>query len=425
MALRILKGAIVSAPALGKLDCLEDGYLVAEDGVIQGVYETLPAQYAEAEIEDWTGDLILQSFSDMHLHAPQYPMLGMGLDMPLMDWLVAYPFPLEAKYADTDFARSVYSKLARDLVERGTTRVCIFSSLHRPATLVLMEELEKAGITGYAGKVNMDRSMVDYLSETTEESKAETLRWLEESKRFTNIRPMITPRFTPSCTDELMYFLGDLVKKYDLPVQSHLSENDAEIETVLTLCPDCDAYWESYAKRGLWTDRTLMAHCVWSDELERKAMKEAGVTVVHCGDSNWDLCSGTAPIREMLDEGVKVCLGSDCAGGDNIDMFHSVVAAIRASKARTILDNWGTDFLTVAEGWYLATSAGAAFFGENPGFAPGNPLHAMVLSDDALPSVRELTVRERFERCVYRRQEGAIKAVYSAGRKVYSAADHC
>ena len=97
MALRILKGAIVSAPALGELDCLEDGYLVAKDGVIQGVYETLPAEYAGADIEDWTGDLILQSFSDMHLHAPQYPMRGMGLDLPLMDWLLAYPFPLEAK----------------------------------------------------------------------------------------------------------------------------------------------------------------------------------------------------------------------------------------------------------------------------------------------------------------------------------------
>ena len=421
MALRILKGAIVSAPALGKLDCLEDGYLVAEDGIIQGVYETLPAQYAEAEIEDWTGDLILQSFSDMHLHAPQYPMLGMGLDIPLMDWLVAYPFPLEAKYADTDFARSVYSKLARDLVERGTTRVCIFSSLHRPATLVLMEELEKAGITGYVGKVNMDRSMVDYLSETTEESKAETLRWLEESKRFTNIRPMITPRFTPSCTDELMYFLGDLVKEYDLPVQSHLSENDAEIETVLTLCPDCDAYWESYAKRGLWTDRTLMAHCVWSDELERKAMKEAGVTVVHCGDSNWDLCSGTAPIREMLDEGVKVCLGSDCAGGDNIDMFHSVVAAIRASKVRHLADVKRRAFLTIPEAWYLAVSAPNAFFGEAPGFAPGNRLNAMVLRDDEELAPYPLDAAKRLERAVYRRQKDCIRAVYSGERKIYSA----
>ena len=421
MALRILKGAIVSAPALGKLDCLEDGYLVAKDGVIQGVYETLPPQYAEAEIEDWTGDLILQSFSDMHLHAPQYPMLGMGLDMPLMDWLVAYPFPLEAKYADTDFARSVYSKLARDLVERGTTRVCIFSSLHRPATLVLMEELEKAGLTGYAGKVNMDRSMVDFLSETTEESKVETLQWLEDCKRFTNIRPIITPRFTPSCTDELMYFLGDLVKRYDLPVQSHLSENDAEIETVLQLCPDCEFYWESYAKRGLWTDRTLMAHCVWSDEYERKAMKDAGVTVVHCGDSNWDLCSGTAPVRKMLDEGVKVCLGSDCAGGDNIDMFHSVVAAIRASKVRYLESGKKEAFLTIPEAWYLAVSAPNAFFGEQPGFAPGNRLNAMVLRDDEELAPYPLDAAKRLERAVYRRQNGAIRAVYSGEKQIYSA----
>ena len=421
MAFRILKGAIVSAPALGRLDCLEDGYLVAEDGVIRGVYETLPAQFAGEEIEDWTGDLILQSFSDMHLHAPQYPMLGMGLDMPLMDWLVAYPFPLEAKYADTDYARRVYSKLARDLVERGTTRVCIFSSLHRGATLVLMEELEKAGITGYAGKVNMDRSMVDYLSETTEGSKVETLRWLEECGRFQNIRPMITPRFTPSCSDELMYFLGDLVKKHDLPVQSHLSENDAEIETVLSLCPDCEAYWQSYAKRGLWTDRTLMAHCVWSDKAERAAMKEAGVTVVHCGDSNWDLCSGTAPVREMLNEGVKVCLGSDCAGGDNIDMFHSVVAAIRASKVKHLESGKKLDFLTVPEAWFLAVSAPNAFFGEQPGFAPGNRLNAMVLRDDEELAPYPLDAAKRLERAVYRRQKDCIRAVYSGERKVYSA----
>ena len=143
MSMTILKGTIVSAPVMGQLEVTEGGYLVAEDGVIRGVYETLPAEYAHETVEDWGDKLILQSFSDMHLPAPQYPMLGMGLDMPLMDWLVAYPFPLEAKYADTDFARSVYSKLAKDLVERGTTRVCIFSSLHRPATLVLMEELER------------------------------------------------------------------------------------------------------------------------------------------------------------------------------------------------------------------------------------------------------------------------------------------
>lgn len=122
-----------------------------------------------------------------------------------------------------------------------------------------------------------------------------------------------------------------------------------------------------------------MAHCVWSDERERQAMKDAGVTVVHCADSNQNLCSGVAPVRVMLNEGLKVALGSDIAGGDHLDMFDVVTSAIRASKARRMMDDWQTPFLTVAEGWYLGTSAGAALFRGEAGFAAGNPLHAMVL----------------------------------------------
>lgn len=424
MTTTILKGTIISAPELGRLDITENGCLVAVDGIIEGIYDTLPEKYAGCPIEDCGSGLILQSFADMHLHAPQYPMLGMGMDLPLLDWLNAYTFPTEAKFADPELAREVYRKLAAELAANGTTRVCMFSSMHREATLILMEELEKAGITGFVGKVNMDRNGGVDLQEETQESIDETLRWLEAC-HFEHIKPMITPRFTPSCTNELMAALGKIATEQELPIQSHLSENTGEIAWVKQLHPDCAQYWETYQKYGLWNDRTVMAHCVWSDSRERSAMKDAGVWVAHCPDSNQNILSGVAPVRVMLNEGLKVTLGSDIAGGDHISMFDVTAAAIRASKARTILDNWGTDFLTVAEGWYLATSAGAAFFGENPGFAPGNPLHAMVLSDDALPSVRELTVRERFERCVYRRQEGAIKAVYSAGRKVYSAADHC
>ena len=421
MSITILKGTVISAPALGQLEITEKGYLVAEDGIIRGVYQALPADLEGLAVEDYGDALILQSFADLHLHAPQYPMLGMGMDLPLLQWLDTYTFPTEAKFADPAFARKVYRKLARELAENGTTRVCMFSSLHREATLILMEELEKAGITGFVGKVNMDRNGGADLQETTEESIGETLRWLEECKKFKYVKPIITPRFTPSCTDELMEALGKIAADQKLPIQSHLSENTGEIAWVGELHPDCAQYWETYAKYGLWNDRTLMAHCVWSDERERKAMKDAGVWVVHCADSNQNLMSGVAPIRVMLNEGLKVTLGSDIAGGDHLSMFDVTAASIRASKARRILDDWNTDFLTVAEGWYLATSAGSEFFGEKPGFAPGNPLHAIVVRDDDLITARELTVQERFERCVYRRQKDAIQAVWSAGRKIFEA----
>ena len=421
MSVTIIKGNIVSAPELGRLEVTKNGFLIAEDGRITGVFPTLPEQYAGAPAEDYGDALILQAPADLHLHAPQYPMQGCGMDLPLLEWLNAYTFPTEARFADPDFAREIYRQLARELIENGTTRVCAFSSLHREATLILMEELERAGVTGYIGKVNMDRNAIPSLQEETEESKRETLRWLEECQDFRHVRPILTPRFTPSCTNELMDFLGKLAAERHLPIQSHLSENTGEIQWVTELHPACGQYWETYAKYGLWNDRTLMAHCVWSDPRERAALRDAGVTVVHCADSNQNLCSGTAPVRAMLNEGVKVALGSDIAGGDHLSMFDVTAASIRASKARRIQDGWETDFLTVAEGWFLAVSAGAGFFGDKPGFAPGNALHALALDDSRLPQPHPMSVEERLERCVYRRQKDAIRAVWSAGRKVFSA----
>ena len=422
MSVTILKGNIVSAPQLGTLDITENGYLVAENGVIAGVFSRLPEQYAGAPVEDFGDALILQSFADLHLHGAQYPMLGTGMDLPLLDWLNAYAFPTEARFADPDYAHEVYRKLAHELIEGGTTRVCMFSSLHADATLILMEELEKAGVTGFVGKVNMDRNNAPgVLEESTEESISETLRWLDACGDFKHIKPMLTPRFIPSCTDEVMAFLGKTAKERNLPMQSHLSENDREIEWVRELHPDCQRYWETYAKFGLWNDRTVMAHCIWSDEVERKAMKDAGVTVVHCPDSNLNVSSGIAPVRLMLNEGLKVTLGSDIAGRDHLGMFEAVAATIRISKVRRMMDADRPDFLTVPEAWYLGTSAGAAYFGEQPGFAVGNPLHAIVLADDQLLQPHPLTPAERLERCVYLRQPGAIRAVWSAGRKVYTA----
>lgn len=416
----ILKGQIVFAPLPGQLETTPNGYLVAENGVIVGVFPVLPEQYAGAPVEDYGNALIVQTFADLHLHAPQYPMLGTGMDLPLLDWLDNYAFPTEGRFADPDYARSVYRQLAHELASHGTTRVSMFSSLHTDATLILMEELERAGITGYVGKVNMDRNgLPGVLEETTEDSMRETLRWLDACQDFRLVKPILTPRFTPSCTDEMMAFLGRLANERGLPVQSHLSENDAEMALVGRLHPDCRQYWETYAKFGLWNGRTLMAHCVWSDARERQAMKDAGVTVVHCADSNLNICSGTAPVRQMLREGIKVALGSDIAGGDHLNMFDVTASAIRASKIRRMTDPAAPDFLTVAEGWYLATSAGAVWFGAQPGFAPGDPLHAMVLADDTLPQGKPLSPAERLERAVYRRQDNAVQAVWSTGKKIF------
>lgn len=415
----ILKGNIIHAPTFGALEITEQGYLVLVDGVIEGIYQELPPQHSDGTVHDYGDKLIMQSFADMHLHAPQYPMLGMGMDLQLLDWLNTYTFNVESRFADTDFARKVYRRLAQELIANGTTRVCMFSSLHTDATWVLMEELEKAGVTGYVGKVNMDRNGKEgMLQETTDESVRETLRWLDGC-RFAHIKPILTPRFTPSCTDELMAELGKIKAESGIYVQSHLSENLSEIAWVRELHPDCERYWETYDKFGLWDDHTVMAHCVHSDEVERRAMREHNVLAVHCADSNINVSSGICPVRQLINEGVWVALGSDIAGGQQLPMYRVITTTIRTSKVRQIMDNWETSFLTVPEGYYLGTTAGHKYFGAGEGFAAGDALHAIVLDDsDFSEAVRPLTVRERFERAIYMTERRNIVSVWSEGRCV-------
>lgn len=414
----LIKGNIIEAKRFGNPSITENGYIAVEDGVIAGVFAELPERYQNLPVSDYTGRLILQGFCDMHLHAPQFPMLGMGMDLPLLDWLKTYTFKTEARFADVDYARRVYRRLAEELVKNGTTRVCIYSSTHADATIVLMEELERAGVSGFVGKVNMDRASGE-CQENTEESERETLRWLEESARFTRVKPILTPRFTPSCTNEILDWLGKLSQERGLCVQSHLSENRAEIELVKQLHPDCLQYWETYEKYGLWKEKTIMAHCVHSDEREQDAMIRHNVLCVHCPDSNINICSGFTPVRKMAERGVWLALGSDIAGGAQLPMLQVLTGALRMSKARAIATEGAEPFLTVGEAYYLATSAGAKYFGDKEGFAPGNRLHAVVIDDSEFPeSTRTLTTKERFERAVYLAGAQDIVAVYGDGERI-------
>jgi guanine deaminase len=295
----------------------------------------------------------------------------------------------------------------------------MFASIHRESTLILMEELSRAGVTGYVGKVNMDRNSPDYLIETAEESIRETRRFLEESAdRFAYLKPIITPRFTPSCTDELMHSLGNIARANGVRVQSHLSENTEEVAWVKSLRPDCEQYWESYDKSGLFNEGTVMAHCVYSDERERDAIREHGVWVAHCPDSNINIASGVAPVRLMLQEGLRVGLGSDIAGGAQLCMMDVATAAIRASKRRWLDSGKTEPFLTVAEAFYLATSA--EYFGAGSGFRADNALHALVVDDSALLGTRELTLVQRLERIMYRFEHCRITARFSEGRRLPS-----
>ena len=415
-----LKGNIIYTPECGKLELHPHSYLVCEDGKVAGIFDGLPRRWQGIRVEDYGDKLILPGLVDLHVHASQYAYRGLGMDMELLDWLECNAFPEESRFADLSYARRAYGIFTDALTRSATTRACIFATLHRPAALVLMEQLEQAGLPCYVGKVNMDRNSPDILRETTEQSLEETRLWLEQSRAFTLVRPMLTPRFIPSCTDELMAGLGRLQREFGTAMQSHLSENLSEIRWVSELCPDTRFYGEAYARAGLFGGDcpTVMAHCVWSGEEERALMKEYGVFIAHCPQSNINVSSGIAPVKNYLEEGQKVGLGSDVAGGAHLSIFRAMTDAIQSSKLRWRLVDQDTPALTLPEAFYMATKGGGAFFGKVGSFEPGYDFDAVVMDDAELPTTRDCTLAERLERVVYL-SDGRPCAKYAAGKRLF------
>ena len=415
-----LKGNIIYTPECGKLELHPHSYLVCEDGKVAGIFDGLPRRWQGIRVEDYGDKLILPGLVDLHVHASQYAYRGLGMDMELLDWLECNAFPEESRFADLSYARRAYGIFTDALTRSATTRACIFATLHRPAALVLMEQLEQAGLPCYVGKVNMDRNSPDILRETTEQSLEETRLWLEQSRAFTLVRPMLTPRFIPSCTDELMAGLGRLQREVGTAMQSHLSENLSEIRWVSELCPDTRFYGEAYARAGLFGGDcpTVMAHCVWSGEEERALMKENGVFIAHCPQSNINVSSGIAPVKNYLKEGQKVGLGSDVAGGAHLSIFRAMTDAIQSSKLRWRLVDQDTPALTLPEAFYMATKGGGAFFGKVGSFEPGYDFDAVVMDDAELPTTRDCTLAERLERVVYL-SDGRPCAKYAAGKRLF------
>ncbi|MEG2348946.1 MAG: amidohydrolase family protein [Hungatella sp.] len=418
----VLKGNLCYSTEPTMLQIVEQGYLVCEDGKSLGIYPELPEEFAELPLEDYGDQLILPGLVDLHVHAPQYAFRGLGMDLELLDWLNTHTFPEEAKYRDLDYARKAYGIFAEQMKQSATTRACIFATIHNSATKILMDQMEESGLVTMIGKVNMDRNSPEYLVEASaEQSAADTVTWLEEmAGKYERVMPILTPRFIPSCSDDLMKRLKKIQLQYHLPVQSHLSENPGEISWVQELCPGAEFYGDAYDRFGLFGGdcKTVMAHCVYSGEEEQRRMKERGVFVAHCPQSNTNLSSGIAPIRRYLEEGISVGLGSDVAGGSSESIFRAMSDAIQVSKLYWRLIDQNEKPLTVEEAFFLATKGGGAFFGKVGSFEPGYELDVVVMDDSGIRHPQSLSVKERLERLIYLSQECHMKAKYVAGRKV-------
>ena len=422
---QILKGNICCSKTPQELEIVENGCLICIGGVVEGVFRDIPDEYKGLPVKDYGDCIIIPGLCDLHVHAPQYAFRGLGMDMELLDWLNTYTFPEESQYILIDYANKAYGYFADDMRRGATTRASVFATLHTPATELLMDKLEKTGLVTFVGKVSMDRNCPDYLcAKSAAAALASARAWIVKAKgrsKYRNTSPILTPRFIPTCSDELMRGLKALQTEFGLPVQSHLSENKGEIAWVRELCPEAESYGHAYENYGLFGGEgvpTIMAHCVWSEGAEEELLRKNGVYIAHCPQSNINLSSGIAPVRRFLRNGIRVGLGSDVAGGCHTSIFRAMSDAIQVSKLYWRLVDQNDAPLTVQEAFWLGTEGGGSFFGKVGNFRKGYEFDAVVIDDSSITSSNPLTIEERLARVIYLSDDRCVRAKYIRGRKI-------
>ncbi len=420
--MQIYRANIIYTPQSDHFEVASRGFIAVNDGRVEGVYSELPQHLSGHAVTDWGDRLLIPAMNDMHVHAPQYRNQGIAMDLELLPWLQNYTFPEEMKYADTGYAERMYRRFVRDLWRFGTMRSCVFATIHTESTRLLMHLFQEAGMGAMVGKVGMNRNCPEGLSEKVEDMVKGYEELIAEFSMPDEqvpplVQPIITPRFIPSCTPEMLRACGQLAVKYQLPVQSHLSENKDEIAWVQQLEKESTSYGDAYNRYDLFGQTpTVMAHCVWTDGEELELMKRNGVMVAHCPTSNFNVASGMAPIRKFLEEGLRVGLGSDISGGHDLNIFRMMVYAIQVSKMH-YQQNHEQPFLTLSEAFWLATKSAGSFFGHVGSFEPGYEFDALVIDDSDL-NHDNYSLLHRLERYIYLGDDRQIVHRFCRGKEI-------
>lgn len=442
-------GSFFHTPQYGSFEYLENALIeVDARGVIARVMPAsdphqaeLVRAYRESGVltELGEGRYGLPGFVDIHVHAPQWPQAALALDEPLYQWLAEKTFPLESKFSDLGFSRRVYTDLVRQLTARGSTTVVYLGSAHLESSIELARICAEEGQRALVGKTVMDDQEANpeyYRDASAAQAVTDTETLIREVQAIGHeapqgIWPVVTPRFIPSCTDEVLRGLGEVAAKYDVYVQTHCNEGQWEHDTVLERFGKEDPY--ALRDFGLLREHSIMAHCPFLTEEEGQMFAELGVSIAHCPVANSYFSSSVAPIRRFREQGIHVGLGTDISGGYSPSMYENIRQAVLISRLlETGVDaqrpkaerGLGEARLSVVEAFWLATAGGGEALGLPVGtFEAGQAFDLQVVDtkrpDSDLTGFGVFdTPADRLARILYLSSHDNVRKVYVQGRLV-------
>jgi len=324
---------------------IRGAFFAPRNGTVTFIRDGLLKIDASGRISDWSGDasgssepitspecVWMPGFVDTHVHFPQTRVTGRSSG-ELLPWLEQTVFPEESRFNDASYARDVAREFCLKLIQNGTTCASIYGSSHMEATEILFEALAEIGLRGQAGPTLMDQGAPAAICVPAKEAIEGCERLIQKWHQFDEgrLQFVITPRFALSCSRELLKKAGELAVKYQLPIQTHLSENHGEIRAVKELYPEHADYLSVYDSFGLCNERSLFGHCVHLTDQEWDQIQIKRAAIAHCPDSNFFLGSGVFPLKKAQNKNIKVGLGSDVGAGRTFNMRRIASKAYDAS----------------------------------------------------------------------------------------------
>ncbi|MEQ1944911.1 guanine deaminase [Mesorhizobium sp. VNQ89] len=328
----------------------KDGGLLFEGGriVAAGPYAEVAAEAdTDATRIDHRPHLILPGFIDAHVHFPQMQVIA-SYGTELLDWLNTYTFPEETKFRDAQHGRRIARLFLDEMIRQGTTTVAAYCSVHKQSAEAFFAESHARNMLNIAGKVMMDRNAPEALRDTPESSYDDTKALIEEWHGRGRQLYAITPRFAITSTPEQMEMAGALAREFpDMHIQTHLSENHAEIAFTQELYPWSRDYTDVYEHYGLLRERMLLGHCIHLSQREADALSESGSVAVFCPTSNLFLGSGLFDYQRYRKRAKPLLIASatDVGGGTNYSMLRTMdeaykVIALNGEKLNPFASFW-------------------------------------------------------------------------------------
>ena len=315
----------------------DDGGLLVDDGhvVAVGPWGDVERQLPnDAVVTRFDDALIMPGFVDTHVHYPQIEVIA-SYGVQLLDWLKNYTFPAEQKFADATHASAMSDFFLEELLKNGTTCALIFSTVHKQATDILFQAAQKLRMRIIAGKSLMDRNAPEALCDTAETGYADSADLIKKWHGRDRLAYAVTPRFAVTSTPEQLSAAGRLVAENPgVYMQTHLSENEKEVDLIKELFPNGQNYLSVYDDAGLLCDHSVFAHCIHLEQDEFERLGNAGAGIAFCPTSNLFLGSGLFDLKRALAHDIKVGLGTDVGGGTSFSMFQTMGEAYKVCQMR-------------------------------------------------------------------------------------------